>query len=70
MTLFPIHSLREHSRISTLNANMRSNSLSMRKKPTAPAVPAAPVRKPVVAPTNTSSSSISKLLKAIVPKKS
>jgi hypothetical protein len=70
MTLFPIHSLRENSRISILNANMRSKSLNMRKKPVAPAVPVAPVSEPTVVSTKTASSPINKILKAIIPKKS
>lgn len=72
MSLFPIHSRREGSKISSFNANMRSNLLNMRKKPVAPVAPVAhvaPIRAQVVPTTKTSSSPINKILKANVIKK-
>jgi len=66
--LFPIHSRQEDSRISNINARMRAETLSMRKKPTVPVSTVSTASKPVVSKTTATDSPINKILKAIVAK--
>ena len=66
--LFPIHSRQEDSRISNINARMRAEMLSMRKKPTVPVSTVSTASTPVVSKTTATDSPINKILKAIVAK--